>query len=473
MSTAPDASLSHHKVIRQFAIMAILWGLLSLCLAVWLCAVWLWPTLGPQLAWLSYGRLAPLQTHLLLYGLGGSALIASLYHIAKQTAQHALCTPILVRFTLLGWQSGIVGGSLSLMGGFSSGHLMAEYPWPADVLMTLVWVAVAWVFFTTLEQRSIRRLPVACWFFIGCLLVVLLQHSLSSLAKPISLMLAMPLYAGSLDAMLQHWQVGALPGGMFALGFIGMLYHALPSQAQRPLHSHRLAIIGFWSLMLLTTWGGAPLLYASALPQWSQTLGMAMGIVLLAPGLALSVNGLLTLKGGWQSLRRDPLLCLMAAALVFYALAVLEQVLLSIAPLNALTFSAAGSLSPAGTLGVVAMTSVAMLYFLLRHSLPRPMLSARLIIVHASLAIVGTLLCVSASWATTLLQGAMWHALAVDGSPQYALGEILATARTPMLITLAGLSCWMIGMLLMAANVTQALASTSEDRELSRGGRLA
>ncbi|TVU72855.1 cbb3-type cytochrome c oxidase subunit I [Cobetia crustatorum] len=473
MSTAPDASLSHHKVIRQLALMAMLWGGLSLCLAAWLCAVRLWPTLDLQLAWLSYGRLAPLQTHALLYGLGGSALIASIFHVAQHTAQHPLCSPQLVRFALLGWQGVIVLGSLALMAGFSSGHLMAEYPWPVDVLMTLVWLAVSWIFFTTLEQRSIRRLPVACWFIIGCLVMVLLKHVLASLTHPISLVLAIPLYTGSLDALLQRWQAGPLPGGMFALGFIGMLYHALPRQTQRPLYSHRLAIVSFWSLVLLLTWGGAPLLFASPLPQWSQTLGMAMGIVLLAPGLALSINGLLTLNGDWQSMRRDPLRCFMAAALVFYGLAVLEQTLLSIAPLNALTFSAAGSLSPANALGAMAMISVAMLYFLLPYPRLPHRFSTRLIALHASLAIVGTLLCVGASWATTLQQAEMWHALAADGSPQYALDEILATARTPMLVTLAGLSCWVMGMLLMAANVAQALANSSTVRELSRGGHPA
>ena len=489
MRTALEASACqprvnhHHHVSHDFARMAVIWGLLSLCLAVWLNLIWLWPSLGPEVSWLSYGRLAPLQHHLLLYGLGGSAVIAGGYSIAMHSvlqresrtdAETAIPDIALPPFTLklmhstfLGWQAVVALGALAIVAGYSSGQYMAEAPWLVDLLMTLVWLAVAWVFFTVLEQRTLRRLPVACWYFIAGLMLVLMQHVLISLSVPIGLLESIPLFTGSLEALIQRWQAGPLPGGMFAFGLIALLHHMVMSRSRRPLHSHRLATTSFWMLVLLVTWGGAPLLFASALPAWSQTLGMAMGLLLLAPGLALSLNGLMTLKEDWHSLRRDPLICLLAAALVSFALAVLEYSLLSLPTLNALAFSATNSLSPAASLGVVATVAIVMAY----HLLP-PMRSLALLKTHALLAIIGTLLCIAASWATTLLQGSMWHVLADDGRPLYTLSEVLEAARMPMMISLGGLACWALGMLLMLLNVMRTLAVHKSERQAAHERQL-
>lgn len=451
MGTAPDGAGASHEVIRQFGTTAILSGAVSLLLAAWLTAVQLWPTLAPPIAWLSHGRLAIVQQHLLLFGLGGSALIASLYSLVNHDTQARPSQRRLQRFTLQAWQTILVLGSISIAAGFASGHGQSEYPWPLNLLMLAVWIAVAWLFHVNWKAGPTARLPVAGWCFIGCLVMILMQHTLLSLAVPLGPLTSLPMFSGSLDALLQSWQKGMLPGGMLALGFIAMAYQALSGLTRQPLHSHRLAIISFWLLVLLLPWSGAVLLHASALPQWSQALGMAMGLLLLAPGLAIPLNGLLTLKADWPSLRHHPQTCLLGAALLFLAISVMEHVALSIAPLNDMTFSAAGSLSPAGTLGVIGLVCVLMLYRLRLPEAP-----SALIMTHAWLAIAGTLLCIAASWTTTLLQGSLWHAVDAEGQPLHSLADVLAVARPPMLMTLAGLSCWALGLLLMAAYLLRA-----------------
>ena len=59
----------------------------------------------------------------------------------------------------------------------------------------------------------------------------------------------------------------------------------------------------------------------------------------------------------------------------------------------------------------------------------------------------------------------MWHVLADDGRPLYTLSEVLEVARMPMMISLGGLACWALGLLLMLLNVTRTLADQKSERQ--------
>src|SRR3546814_1875286 len=62
-----------------------------------------------------------------------------------------------------------------------------------------------------------------------------------------------------------------------------MMYYFVPKQAERPIYSYRLSIVHFWALITLYIWAGPHHLHYTALPDWAQSLGMAMSLILLAP----------------------------------------------------------------------------------------------------------------------------------------------------------------------------------------------
>ena len=62
----------NYKVVRQFAIMTVVWGIVGMGLGVFLAAQLVWPALNFDLPWTSFGRLRPLHTN---------AVILSLIHI--------------------------------------------------------------------------------------------------------------------------------------------------------------------------------------------------------------------------------------------------------------------------------------------------------------------------------------------------------------------------------------------------------
>jgi cytochrome c oxidase cbb3-type subunit 1 len=75
------------KVIRQFSIMAVIWGVVGMSVGLFIAAQLAWPELNFGIPWLSYGRLRPLHTNAVIFAFGGCALFATSYYVVQRTGQ--------------------------------------------------------------------------------------------------------------------------------------------------------------------------------------------------------------------------------------------------------------------------------------------------------------------------------------------------------------------------------------------------
>ena len=171
-----QASTYNDKVVRQFAIMTVVWGVVGMLVGVIIAAQLTWPELNFGIPWLSYGRLRPLHTNAVIFAFGCSGLIGTSYYVVQRTCQVRLFSDKLAAFTFWGWQLVIVAAAVTLPLGFTTGKEYAELEWPIDILITLVWVAYAVVFFGTLATRKVRHIYVANWFYGGFILTIALLH---------------------------------------------------------------------------------------------------------------------------------------------------------------------------------------------------------------------------------------------------------------------------------------------------------
>ena len=65
------------KVVRQFAVMTVIWGIVGMLVGVIIAAqLWL-PALNFDVPWLTYSRLRPLHTNAVIFAFGGSALMST------------------------------------------------------------------------------------------------------------------------------------------------------------------------------------------------------------------------------------------------------------------------------------------------------------------------------------------------------------------------------------------------------------
>ncbi len=449
-------------VVRNFALAAVLWGVVGMLVGVLIAAQLTWPELNFGIPWLSYGRLRPLHTNAVIFAFGGCALFASSYYVVQRTCQVRLFGGRLGDFTFWGYQLVILLAAVSLPMGFTQGKEYAELEWPIDILLAVVWVAYAVVFFGTIGVRKVRHIYVANWFFGAFILTVALLHIVNSAVIPVSLTKSYSAYAGVQDAMVQWWYGHNAVGFFLTAGFLGMMYYFIPKQAERPVYSYRLSIVHFWALIFTYMWAGPHHLHYTALPDWAQSVGMVFSLVLLAPSWGGMINGIMTLSGAWHKLRDDPILKFLIVSLSFYGMSTFEGPMMSIKTVNALSHYTDWTVGHvhSGALGWVGLISMGSLYYLIPRMFGRTtMFSVKAIEVHFWIATIGIVLYIAAMWIAGVMQGLMWRAVNPDGTLVYTFVESVKATFPYYAVRLLGGLLYLSGMFVMVWNVVMTIRS--------------
>ncbi len=459
MSNAIDHPTYNYDVVRKFALMTVVWGVVGMLVGVIIASQLAWPSvMYTDLPWLTFGRLRPLHTNAVIFAFGGCALFATSYYVVQRTCHTQLFAPMLAKFTFWGWQLVIVSAAITLPMGYTSSKEYAELEWPIDILITLVWVGYAVVFFGTIVKRKTSHIYVANWFFGAFIITVAVLHIFNNLEIPVGPFKSYSIYPGAIDAMMQWWYGHNAVGFFLTAGFLGIMYYFVPKQAERPVYSYRLSIVHFWALIAVYIWAGPHHLHYTALPNWTQTLGMVMSLILLAPSWGGMINGVMTLSGAWHKLRTDPILKFLVVSLSFYGMSTFEGPMMAIKTVNALSHYTDWTIGHvhSGALGWVAMVSIGAMYHLIPIMYGRKygeMHSIRLINVHFWLATIGTVFYIASMWVNGLMQGLMWRAFNDDGTLTYSFVESVEASYPGYIIRAIGGVLFLAGMLIMAYNV--------------------
>ena len=447
------------KVVRQFAVMTVIWGIVGMLVGVIIAAQLVWPELN--IGFLHFGRLRPLHTNAVIFAFGGCALFATSYWTVQRTSHVRLWGGPLIPFTFWGWQVIILLAAITLPLGITSGKEYAELEWPIDILITLVWVSYALVFFGTIAVRKVSHIYVANWFFGSFIIAVALLHIVNSMALPVSLTKSYSAYAGVQDAMIQWWYGHNAVGFFLTAGFLGMMYYFVPKAAGRPVYSYRLSVVHFWALIFTYMWAGPHHLHYTALPDWTQSVGMVFSLILLAPSWGGMINGIMTLSGAWHKLRDDPILKFLITSLSFYGMSTFEGPMMSIKTVNALSHYTDWTVGHvhSGALGWVAMVSIGSVYWLLPRLFGKQeMYSTKLVTTHFWIATIGTVLYIASMWIAGVMQGLMWRAVNDDGTLAYSFVESVKGSYPFWAIRWLGGVLFLFGMLLMAYNMFKTMA---------------
>jgi cytochrome c oxidase cbb3-type subunit 1 len=451
----------NYTVVRLFAVTTVMWGIVGMGLGVLLAAQLYWPALNFDTAWFTYSRLRPLHTNAVIFAFGTSALFATSYYVVQRTCQVRLFAEKLAMFTFIGWQAVIIAAIITLpLGIGNSSKEYAELEWPIDILITVVWVSYAIVFFGTLVKRNTSHIYVANWFYGGFIITVAALHIVNSMAVPVSFTKSYSVYAGAVDAMVQWWYGHNAVGFLLTAGFLGMMYYFVPKQAGRPVYSYRLSVVHFWALIALYIWAGSHHLHYTALPDWTQSVGMVMSVILFVPSWGGMINGIMTLSGAWHKLKTDPILRFLIVSLSFYGMSTFEGPMMAIKSVNALSHYTDWTVGHvhSGALGWVAMVSIGAIYHLIPNLYNQGrMYSIKLINTHFWLHTIGVVLYIVAMWISGIMQGMMWRAVNTDGTLTYSFVQSLEASYPFYLMRFIGGCFVVVGMLVMAYNVVKTI----------------
>jgi cytochrome c oxidase cbb3-type subunit I len=453
----------NYKVVRQFAVMTVIWGIVGMLVGVLIAAQLVWPELNFDTPWLTYSRLRALHTNAVIFAFGGSALFATSYYVVQRTCHTRLFSDGLAAFTFWGWTLIILLAAITLPLGITSSKEYAELEWPIDILIAVVWVVYALVFFGTILKRKVKHIYVANWFYGAFILTIAVLHIVNSAEMPVSLTKSYSAYPGAIDAMVQWWYGHNAVGFFLTAGFLGMMYYFIPKVSQRPVFSYRLSVVHFWALISTYMWAGPHHLHYTALPDWTQSLGMVFSLILLAPSWGGMINGIMTLSGAWHKLRTDPVLKFLIVSLSFYGMSTFEGPMMSIKTVNALSHYTDWTVGHvhSGALGWVALVSIGSMYALIPWVFNKEgMYSTKLVDTHFWIATVGVVLYICAMWIAGVMQGLMWRAVNADGTLTYSFVESLEATYPFYFVRLLGGLLFLSGMILMAFNVFKTIAGS-------------
>jgi cytochrome c oxidase cbb3-type subunit I/II len=450
------------RVVRQFMLAAIIWGVVGMLVGLLIASQLNFWQLNFKLPWLTFGRLRPLHTNAVIFAFVGNMMFAGVYYSTQRLVKARLASDLLSSIHFWGWQAIIVAAAVTLPLGLTRGKEYAELIWPVNIAVTVIWVVFAVNFFWTLARRHEPTLYVAIWFYIATIITVAMLYIVNHLSLPTSLTHSYPVFGGVQDALVQWWYGHNAVAFFLTTPILGIMYYFVPKAAERPVYSYRLSVIHFWSLVFIYIWAGPHHLENTALPGWLQALGMTFSLMLWAPSWGGMLNGLLTLRGAWHKLRTDPVLKFFAAGVTFYGMATFEGPLLAIKSVNALAHYTDWIIGHVhgGTLGWNGFMAAGMFYWLTPRLWGRPLHSQALANLHFWIGLVGILLYLSAMWTSGITQGLMLNATN-DGGTVLAYPNFLDTLNTikPMMFMRAvGGGLYLVGFLLLAYNVWRTVA---------------
>jgi cytochrome c oxidase cbb3-type subunit 1 len=443
--------------IKFLSFMAMFWGIAGFSAGLYIALELAFPGLNVA-QWVNFGRLRPLHTSAVVFAFGGNVLLATSYYVVQRTTRARLAGDLAPWFVAIGYNFFIVIAGTGYLLGVTQSKEYAEPEWYADLWLTIVWVTYLLIFVATLMKRKEPHIYVANWFYLAFILTIAVLHLGNNPTLPVSLLGSKSYiaWAGVQDAMFQWWYGHNAVGFFLTAGFLAIMYYFIPKRAERPVYSYRLSIIHFWALIFLYIWAGPHHLHYTALPDWTQTLGMTFSIMLWMPSWGGMINGLMTLSGAWDKLRTDPVLRMMVVSVAFYGMSTFEGPMMAIKAVNSLSHYTDWTVGHvhSGALGWVGFVSFGALYCLVPWIWGRKQLySLRLVNWHFWIATLGIVLYISAMWVSGILQGLMWRAYTSLGFLEYSFIESVEAMHPFYVIRAAGGGMFLIGALIMAYNL--------------------
>ncbi len=465
MSNTPNRNLASiqldefqydNKIVRDFAIATVLFGLIGMLVGLLAAFQLVYPNINFDLPFTTFGRIRPLHTNAVIFAFVGNGFFTGLYYSVPRVLRTPIWSPGLSRFHFWAWQFIILGAAITLPMGFTSSKEYAELEWPFDIAIAIVWVsALVNIVMTTLNRR-VEHIYVAVWFYIASFVTVAMLHVVNSIEIPVSFMKSYPVYAGVQDALVQWWYGHNAVAFFLTTPYLGLMYYFLPKAANRPIYSYRLSIVHFWALIFLYIWAGPHHLLYTALPEWAQTLGTVFSVMLLAPSWAGMMNGLMTLRGAWDKVREDVVLKFMVVAITAYGMATFEGPMLSLKNVNAIAHYTDWIVAHVhvGALGWNGFLTFGMLYWLVPKLYNRDLFSQKAANFHFWIGTLGILFYTIPMYWAGWVQSSMWQEFTQEGLLKYPNFLETVTQLAPLyFMRSVGGTLYLIGFVVMIYNL--------------------
>jgi cytochrome c oxidase cbb3-type subunit 1 len=449
--------LVNYPLVRIWLYWGMFWLLFMPSFGVVISAMFNFPDYLGTSEYLTFGRLRPVHVNGVIFGAFSTLFIGLCYYLVPRLSGVRVHAEGLGYWMAWAWNIVLALGLLSLPLGYNQGLEAGELPFLADLLLLILLVAMTWQFTVTIAHRVEPQLYVSLWYLLAAFWWTVINMILGTFILPYTIP---GINNAAFHGLFIHYIVGLW---ITPAGYV-LIYYYLPVSARNPLYSHKLSLIGFWSLALFYPFVGIHHYLYSPIADWAETLAIITSMLLIIPVWTVVVNFFGTMNGRWHTFGRNlPAKFLIMGTIMYLfgcfqgsteALRVIQQ------PTHFTDFVISHShLTVFGTFVVWAMGG---LVYTWPKLFGRELWSFKLgnwsfWLITAGISTMGLVLT-----AGGLQQGYMW----MDGSEW--LNSILPMSPYWFVRTLAGLSMD-IGMTLLVFNLMMtALSEPAKEREPAR-----
>jgi cytochrome c oxidase cbb3-type subunit 1 len=395
------ASVVHEDTsARWFIYTAVTFFLVTILIGALMATRFVFPEFLGGIAAISTGRIRPIHTNGVLFGWLLAANMGLAYFVVPRLCGTKLYSEKLGLATLGLWVVIILGAVVTLASGDTQAKEYLELDTTLDILVTVAWVMFSLNMFVTIARRSKEReqMYVSLWYLMGTLLWTAVLWIVANL----------PVYSGVNDANVNWWFGHNAVGLIFTPMGLAMAYYFIPKSTGNPLYSHKLSIIGFWTIAFLYIWNGAHHIIFGPIPTWLQTVAILFSISLLIPVWTAVTNFYGTLRGKWT--QGNYVVKFLVAGTTFYLLTCFQGPMHSLRTVNQIVSKTDWIIGHAhmAVFGAFSFFAMAGIYYTLPRILKRPMYSDRLGEWHFWLSFVGFLGFAVSLWIGGFLQGLQW-----------------------------------------------------------------
>jgi len=248
------------KSARWFLYTSIAFFLITITIGVIMAIKFIAPEFLGGIGALSFGRIRAIHTNGVLFGWLLAADMGLCFYIVPRLAGVKLWSEKLGIYTLGLWVVILLGAVVTLAAGDTQAREYLELNWWLDVLVTIAWVLFAVNIFMTIARRKYENMYASLWYIMGTILWTAILWIVGNL----------PVYSGVNDANVNWWFGHNAVGLIFTPMGLAIAYYFIPKATGNPLYSHKLSIIGFWTIAFLYIWTGAHHIIFGPIPTWLQ-----------------------------------------------------------------------------------------------------------------------------------------------------------------------------------------------------------
>jgi len=475
-----NAALEYdYSLAKKFTFLTILFGFLGMLVGTIIAAQMAFPELNYLLGeYGTFSRLRPIHTNTVVFGFTVSGIFATWFYLGQRVLKVSIAESkfLMVLGNIQFWLYfvGALAATISLLLGYSTSKEYAQYEWPFDIVVVLIWVLWGVSIMGLIGIRREKALYISVWYYLACFLGVAMLYLFNNMEIPTYFtsgglgdpLHSVSMYAGTNDALVQWWYGHNAVAFGFTVPIVGMIYYFLPKESGQAIYSYKLSLLSFWGLMFVYLWAGSHHLLWSTVPDWMQTMGSAFSVVLILPSWGSAINMLLTMKGEWNQLTDNPLIKFMVLASTFYMLSTIEGPIQAIKSVNAIahfTDWIPGHVHD-GVLGWVVFMIMAAIFHMVPRMFKREIYSKKLMEAQFWLQTTAVVLYFTSMWIAGITQGMMWRAVDEYGNLMYSFINTVTVLHPYYAIRALSGVMYLTGFLMFAYNIYKTMTA---GRELS------